>query len=114
MQQLQIPQESLEKLDDGSFALYLEVPGAKVVLLQAYFELYEGIGVVRTLDIRSSLVCIVVTADMLEDCMQALAAIHDRTQWKFASPPADDPAAGSPAGGNHAWLTAARRIQARN
>jgi hypothetical protein len=37
-----------EEIDSESRVLYLEVPNEQVVLLQAHFELYEGLGVVRT------------------------------------------------------------------
>lgn len=74
-------------LDDQTVVIYLLVPGSQVVLLQAFFEAYEGIGTVRTLDIRSSLVCVLTTPSMLEDCRALLNSIRDRVEWRPAEPP---------------------------
>lgn len=77
-------------LDDQSVALFLEVPSSKVVLLQAYFELYEGVGICRTVDIRRSLVCILTTTSMVENCRAVLDAIRPETQWQFAPNPSPE------------------------
>ena len=98
----------LEQLDDGSVAIYLYTPGPKVVLLQAYFELYECVGVVRTLDIRSSLVCVVTTSSLLEDCLEILEQVKTATCWEFAPRPDSGPNS-EPGPAKKEWLTAARR-----
>ena len=82
-----IPPDSIDAPDEQTRTLYLEVPGSKVVLLQAYFELYEGVGVVRTLNIRSSLVCVLTTESLLHDCLDVLDAIQKETQWRFTPRP---------------------------
>ncbi len=82
--------EGIEQIDEDSVVLYLDCPGADVVLLQAYFDLYEGLGIVRTLDIRRSLVCILTTPTMLDDCVEALESIRDHVAWKFTSQPSQD------------------------
>lgn len=68
-------------LDDQTVALYLEVPGPKVVLLQALFESYECIGTVRTIDIKRSLVCILTTRAMLDDCLKLLDTLQEEIPW---------------------------------
>lgn len=83
------PGQALEVLDQEAVVLYLEVPASKVVLLQAYFELYEGVGVVRTLNIRTSLICILTTNSMLNDTLRVLEAIQAATLWKFAPRPSE-------------------------
>ena len=80
--------ESYE-LDECAVALYLEVPGSKVVMFQAFFDMYEAIGVVRTIDIRRSRVCVVTTRDMLPDCMRLLEALREYVDWSFVEPPDD-------------------------
>src|SRR5437868_180480 len=80
--------EGVDRLDSETFAIYLEVPGSKVVLLQAFFEHYEGVGVVRTLDIRRSLVCILTTPAMLDEALRVLDAAHEELGWRFAPLPA--------------------------
>lgn len=82
-------QAEIEHLDQCAVALYLEVPGSKVVLFQAFFDLYEAIGVVRTVDIRLSQICIVTTSDMLLDCVAVLHALRREIPWRFMKKPAD-------------------------
>lgn len=82
--------EGIEHIDAQSVVLYLDCPGTHVVLLQAYFDIYEGIGVVRTLDIRNSLVCILTTPSMLQDCLAVLDSIRPQVQWNFAPIPSED------------------------
>ncbi|MEZ4753799.1 MAG: hypothetical protein R3A13_05740 [Bdellovibrionota bacterium] len=83
------PETSLLKLDDQSVALFLEVPGPKVVVLQGFFELYEGLGLVRTIDIRRSLIAILTTTSMLKECLTALMNINEEVPWKPAARPDD-------------------------
>ena len=64
------------QIDQATYAFYLEVAGSKVVLLQAFFELYEGLGTVRTIDIRRSLICVLTTPTQLHQCREALEAHH--------------------------------------
>lgn len=73
------------QIDAETRVLALEVPGSKVVLLQAFFELYEGPGAVRTVDIKNSLLCIITTPSMLEACLEVLRAIQPSVHWRFAS-----------------------------
>ena len=68
-------------IDTGTCAFYLVVPSENVVLLQAFFELYEGLGVVRTLNLRKSLVCILTTPSVVNDCRAALEAIRSMIPW---------------------------------
>jgi len=79
-----------EKIDYYTCMIYLELPGSRVVLLQAFFESYEGLGVVRTLDIRQGLVCILTTPDMLTEALAVLDAERDRLAWRFADRPEDN------------------------
>ena len=68
-------------LDPGTIALYLEVPRSQVVLLQAYFELYDGVGTVRTLQGDDPVVCVLTTPGQFEDCVGVLGAIREQVQW---------------------------------
>lgn len=73
---------TIETPDPEGRIVYLEVPAAQVVMLQAYFELYEGLGIVRTLDCRKSLVCILTTSTVLDDCIKALLELQPSIQWR--------------------------------
>ncbi|MCO6431078.1 MAG: DUF4911 domain-containing protein [Deltaproteobacteria bacterium] len=79
-----------DALDECCLALYLEVPGSKVVLLQGLFELYEDLAVVRTLSVKRSLVCLITTKHMLRECMAALESIREMVPWRPAARPSDE------------------------
>lgn len=68
--------------DEMTAVIYLEVPPAKIVQLQAYFEIEEDLGVVRTLNKSSSLICILTTKDLLEDCIALLSAVRSEINWR--------------------------------
>ena len=78
-----------EMLDDQTLAICLDVPGVNVVALQGYFETYEGLGLVRTLDLRRSLVCVLTTPSMLADCLKLLHEIRPVVGWQPAARPPD-------------------------
>ncbi|MCB0317802.1 MAG: DUF4911 domain-containing protein [Bdellovibrionales bacterium] len=83
------PKSSQLDLDDHTTALFLEVPGPKVVVLQGFFELYEGLGLVRTIDIKKSQVAILVTKDLLQESIDALESIKEEVCWKPGVCPPD-------------------------
>ena len=70
------------ELDPGLLAFYLEVPRHQIVLLQAYFELYDGVGTVRTLEGPESIVSVLTTPGHMQDCIGVLKAIQEYVQWK--------------------------------
>lgn len=72
-------------LEPGTSAVYLTVPRNNVVLLQAYFELYEGIGTVRTLDHPDQIVCVLTTDDQYHDCIKLLEAVRSEIGWTQAN-----------------------------
>lgn len=87
----QVEQLESDVLDDHAVAIYLEVPGSKIVLLQGLFELYEDLAVVRTLSVMKSLVCLITTKSKLADCHKALEAIQPMVRWRpVARPSAED------------------------
>ena len=79
----------IEHSDETARIVYLEVPPSKVVLLQAYFELYEGLGVVRTLNLKKSLLCVITTKCQLVECIEALNSVRDIIGWRFVPIPPD-------------------------
>lgn len=74
--------ELVDSLDEITRAIYLEVPSAQVVMFQAFFEIFEGVGIVRTLSIRKSLICVLTTADCLAECFRILKALSNAIQWR--------------------------------
>ena len=78
-------------LDQSSVALYLEVPRSNVVLLQAYFELYDGVGTVRTLRGERPVVCILTTPPQLDTCLNVLEAVRAQVAWQVCHDVPHDP-----------------------
>ena len=76
------------QLDPDTVAYYLEVPRSHIVLLQTYFELYDGVGTVRTLEGDRAIVCVLTTPSMAKDCREVLEAIREQVAWVVSEPPA--------------------------
>jgi hypothetical protein len=70
------------QVDPLTLAFYLRVPRAQVVLLQAYFELYDGVGSVRTLTGDEPVVCVMTGNSLKEDCIGVLKAIREDVEWE--------------------------------
>lgn len=81
---------SIDYRDSLTPIIYLEIPSSKVVLFQAYFELYEGLGLVRTLDMRKNLLCVITSESQLEDCCMALMSIQSQIEWIPAAIPSGE------------------------
>jgi hypothetical protein len=76
--------------DSITVTFYLKVPRNQVILLQTYFELYDGVGTVRTISSPDPIVCVMTTRDLIEDCVNVLLAIRSEVQWSVsATQPAD-------------------------
>jgi len=75
------------ELDSGTVAFYLEVPRSHIVLLQTYFELYDGVGTVRTLEGDRAVVCVLTTPSMANDCRNVLHAVRENVHWVQCEPP---------------------------
>jgi hypothetical protein len=74
-------------VDPVTIAFYLHVPRSHVILLQAYFELYDGVGTVRTPEDQDRVVCVLTPRDLKDDCIGILEAIRGEVHWEVASPP---------------------------
>jgi len=74
-------------LDPQTWAFYLRVPRSHVVLLQTYFELYDGVGTVRTITGPEPTLCILTTTGQLDDCIGVLQAIRQDVEWELTTPP---------------------------
>ena len=69
-------------VDEQTRVIVLEVARAQVVLMQGFFENYEGLGCVRTLSAESSLVAVYTTKDLVDDAIQALVEIAGLIPWR--------------------------------
>lgn len=70
------------QVDPLTIAFYLRVPRAQVVLLQAYFELYDGVGSVRTISGDEPVVCVMTGNSLKDDCIGVLEAIREDVEWE--------------------------------
>ncbi|MEN9844922.1 MAG: hypothetical protein RIS36_69 [Pseudomonadota bacterium] len=85
-------QPSPVAIDADTVAFYLEVPRSHVVLLTVFFELYDGVGTVRTLDKEGAVVCVLTTPSHVQDCLGVLNAIREYVAWvPCAEPPPEAP-----------------------
>lgn len=57
-----------------SVALVVEVPPEKIVIFQAFFELYEGLGIVRTVDRERSAVALITQPHQVDEVRTILNA----------------------------------------
>ena len=73
------------RIDDSTMAVFLDMPPARVVLLQSCFETYEGLGTVRTLGQDRPTVCVLTSPDSLQDCLSALDSLQNETGWRMLS-----------------------------
>ena len=73
--------------DPRCIVLYFHIPESQVNFFQGHFELYEGLGLVRTLSIRDSLVCVLTTPECLSDCLLALRDMRKTIRWTAAPRP---------------------------
>ncbi len=74
-------------IDANTVAFYLEVPRSHVVLITVFFELYDGVGTVRTLDKEGAVVCVLTTPSQVQDCVGVLKAIAEHVAWVPCSEP---------------------------
>lgn len=79
--------DAIDRLDGIGAAIYLEVQRDKIVLLHAYVEGHDGLGVVKTLDERRGIVCILTTEDMAADCFSLLESLKVEIPWRLAERP---------------------------
>ena len=74
-------------VDENTMVICLELLPAKVVILQGFFELLEGVGILRTLDAEKALVCVITTKSMLSECIGVLNAVKESVLWRIAELP---------------------------
>jgi hypothetical protein len=77
-------QNAATRLDPIAVAFYLRVPRSHVVLLQTYFELYDGVATVRTLQGSDQIVSVLTTTTQAQDCIHVLEAIRGDVHWEIA------------------------------
>ena len=79
--------DKIEQLDDVTSCIYLKIPEKKVVMMQSYFEIYDGVATVRTLDIKNSLICIIVPNCNLDLCFEILESIKKEVGFEYTNKP---------------------------
>lgn len=69
------------KLDDQTIAIAIKLPGSRIAFLQTLFESYEGVGSVRTVDVKRGEIIIMTTPDQLADCKKILDDEKEQLNW---------------------------------
>lgn len=77
----------IEQFDSIARIVYIEVPRAKIVLLHAIFESYDGLAVVRTVDHERGLLALVATESTLQICCDLLDSLRNEIAWRYAERP---------------------------
>lgn len=78
-------QNHLLQLDEFAIAIFLKLPASKVAFLQSLLETYEGLGTVRTLDVKNSLIAVITTTSQLATCEEVLNQIKPQVSWSYAT-----------------------------
>lgn len=73
------------QLDENCTAIFLSLPSSNIVLLQAHLEIYEGLGMLRTQNVKDSIVTVLTTPSALPECRMLLEALRPELQWKLIS-----------------------------
>jgi len=76
-----------DKLDDATVAYTLEVPASSIVLIQALFETYEGIAVVRTINVKRSLISVITTPELSATCAEIIHDLAPLVPWRSVPHP---------------------------
>ncbi|RIL05628.1 MAG: hypothetical protein DCC75_11510 [Proteobacteria bacterium] len=77
-----IDRSLISEPDGVARVIYLEIPRSQVVLFQAFFEHFEGLAVVRTLDANKGLLCVITTSTQLAACLDALETLRPEVRWR--------------------------------
>ncbi len=77
-------QTHLLQLDEFAIALFVKLPASKVAFLQSLLETYEGLGTVRTLDVKNSLIAVITTTLQLATCEELLNSVKPIVSWSYA------------------------------
>jgi hypothetical protein len=64
-----------ESIDELTYVFKLTVPIHTIVFIQACFESYEGIAVVRTIDPETGLIELITPNDMADECANLINSI---------------------------------------
>jgi hypothetical protein len=88
-------QRAFIDIDQYTSVVYLEVPKNSVVLLQVFFELYDGVAAVRTVQTPKTdsikqkgaatggVVCILTTPGQKVACAGLLNSLSTRAPWRI-------------------------------
>ncbi|MDZ4784692.1 MAG: DUF4911 domain-containing protein [bacterium] len=70
-------------LDDLTVVINIEIDPAKLVLIHALFESYDGMGVVKTLDEKRGIVSIITTKSCEPVCDELLLSLKEDLPWRY-------------------------------
>lgn len=69
--------------------IYLNVPPEDIGYIQAIFESYEEVGIIRTVDRRKAIIAVLVVEDFWNTARAIIASLKDEVSLTEISRPAD-------------------------
>ncbi|MCB0337960.1 MAG: DUF4911 domain-containing protein [Bdellovibrionales bacterium] len=78
-----------DQIDGCTWALYLEIAHRDIVLLHAVFESHDSVAVVKTLDEKTPVLCLLTTQSQVGLVEELLLGIISEIPWRLAKRPED-------------------------
>lgn len=72
----------VREIDEKTSVVFLEAPKNQINLLQVAFELYDGLGTIRTVKGNPGLLCLITTNEQIKDCEQVLEGLRPLVRWR--------------------------------
>jgi len=69
--------------------IYLQVQPEDIAYIQAIFESYEGVGIVRTVDRRKAIIALLLVEDFLQTVRTILASLNNEVPLTVIPPPSE-------------------------
>ena len=79
----EVPPEARHE-SPGTVAIFVQCSRHDIVLFQALFESYEGVGTVRTVDRAQGVISILTVPDMYPTALNVLRSLPAEFPWRFA------------------------------
>ncbi len=69
--------------------IYIEIPPQEIATIQAIFDSYEGVGIVRTVDRKKAVIVLLVVEDSLDVARSILDSLKSEISLKEVPRPAE-------------------------
>lgn len=73
----------IEAGDQITQIIYIKTSPKMVVYLQALFEIYESVAIVKTIDVEKSILALITTIDYKELCLNILESVKEYVKFEL-------------------------------